>query len=155
MIARAAALLLLATSGIAVARDLPFRDPAQPVPVSASVLESMQVCPTQWFLEREAGGVARAHQSANLGELLHALAERVASGELTAARQAIQLVELPPQASVRELARGRDCDRNVGSCVSAKCAARRRSPRRPAFAKCAARNHLLDNLGTRLDRGAR
>lgn len=30
MIARAAALLLLATSGIAVARDLPFRDPAQP-----------------------------------------------------------------------------------------------------------------------------
>ncbi|RYP87694.1 ATP-dependent helicase [Nocardioides guangzhouensis] len=62
----------------------PVRDPAQPVPVSASVLESMQVCPTQWFLEREAGGVARAHQSANLGELLHALAERVASGELAA-----------------------------------------------------------------------
>jgi superfamily I DNA/RNA helicase/RecB family exonuclease len=62
----------------------PVRDPDRPVPVSASVLESMQVCPTQWFLEREAGGVARAHQSANLGELLHALAERVASGELAA-----------------------------------------------------------------------
>ena len=62
----------------------PVRDPDQPVPVSASVLESMQVCPTQWFLEREAGGVARAHQSANLGELLHALAERVATGELDA-----------------------------------------------------------------------
>ena len=46
--------------------------------MSASVLESMQVCPTQWFLYREAGGVARAHQSANLGQLLHALAERVA-----------------------------------------------------------------------------
>ncbi len=60
----------------------PVRDPDQPVPVSASVLESMAVCPTQWFLEREAGGVARAHQSANLGELLHALAQRVATGEL-------------------------------------------------------------------------
>ena len=62
----------------------PVRDPDQPVPVSASVLESLMVCPTQWFLEREAGGVARAHQSANLGELLHALAQRVATGELDA-----------------------------------------------------------------------
>ena len=60
----------------------PVRDPDQPVPVSASVLESLLVCPTQWFLEREAGGVARAHQSANLGELLHALAQRVATGEV-------------------------------------------------------------------------
>lgn len=60
----------------------PVRDPDQPVPVSASVLESMMVCPTQWFLEREAGGIARAHQSANLGELLHALAQRVATGEV-------------------------------------------------------------------------
>jgi RecB family exonuclease len=60
----------------------PVREPDQPVPVSASVLESLLVCPTQWFLEREAGGVARAHQSANLGELLHALAQRVAGGEV-------------------------------------------------------------------------
>jgi superfamily I DNA/RNA helicase/RecB family exonuclease len=60
----------------------PVRDPERPVPVSASVLESLMVCPTQWFLEREAGGVARAHQSANLGELLHALAQRVATGEV-------------------------------------------------------------------------
>jgi superfamily I DNA/RNA helicase/RecB family exonuclease len=60
----------------------PVRDPDGPVPVSASLLESVLVCPTRWFLEREAGGVARAHQSANVGELVHALAERVASGEL-------------------------------------------------------------------------
>ena len=65
----------------------PVRDPDQPVPVSASVLESLLVCPTQWFLEREAGGVARAHQSANLGELLHALAQRVATGERRARRR--------------------------------------------------------------------
>ena len=56
----------------------------QPVPVSASMLEALMVCPTQWFLTREAGGVARAHQSANLGQLVHALAERVATGEVAA-----------------------------------------------------------------------
>jgi RecB family exonuclease len=59
----------------------PIRDADRPVPVSASMLEALAVCPTQWFLTREAGGVGRAHQSANLGELVHALAERVASGD--------------------------------------------------------------------------
>jgi superfamily I DNA/RNA helicase/RecB family exonuclease len=63
---------------------LPVRDPAQPVPISATMLESLLVCPARWFLEREAGGAARVHQSANLGQLVHALAERVATGELAA-----------------------------------------------------------------------
>jgi superfamily I DNA/RNA helicase/RecB family exonuclease len=63
----------------------PVRDPDAPVPVSASLLESVLVCPTKWFFEREAGGVERAHQSANVGELVHALAERVATGELAEA----------------------------------------------------------------------
>ena len=62
----------------------PVRDPDEPVPLSASALEGLMTCPTQWFLEREAGGVARAHQSANLGQLVHALAQRVADGELDA-----------------------------------------------------------------------
>lgn len=62
--------------------DQPVRDPEQPVPVSASLLAGVGVCPTQWFLAREAGGVARAHQSANLGEMVHALAQRVADGDL-------------------------------------------------------------------------
>ena len=60
----------------------PIRDPGRPVPVSASLLEGLLSCPTQWFLTREAGGIARAHQSANLGQLVHAIAERVARGEL-------------------------------------------------------------------------
>jgi ATP-dependent exoDNAse (exonuclease V) beta subunit len=60
----------------------PLRDPEQPVPVSASLLEAVGVCPTQWFLTREAGGASRAHQSANLGEMVHALAQRVATGEI-------------------------------------------------------------------------
>ncbi len=62
----------------------PIRDPERPVPISASVLESMLVCPMQWFLEREAGGIARSHQSANLGQIVHALAQRVADGEIPA-----------------------------------------------------------------------
>ncbi|WP_036565800.1 ATP-dependent helicase [Nocardioides halotolerans] len=60
----------------------PLRDPDQPVPVSASLLDAITTCPTQWFLAREAGGVTRSHQSANLGEIVHALAQRIAAGEL-------------------------------------------------------------------------
>lgn len=62
----------------------PIRDPERPVPVSASMLDSILLCPAQWFFEREAGGVSAVHQSANLGQVLHALAERVARGELPA-----------------------------------------------------------------------
>jgi superfamily I DNA/RNA helicase/RecB family exonuclease len=60
----------------------PIRAADQPVPISASVLESIAACPARWFLENEAGGVARSHQSANLGQLVHALAERVADGTI-------------------------------------------------------------------------
>ena len=59
-----------------------MRDPDPPLPVSSSILDHFEVCPTQWFLAREAGGVARQHQSANVGEMVHALAQRVAAGEL-------------------------------------------------------------------------
>ncbi len=62
----------------------PVRDPDRPVPVSATVLEAMSVCPTQWFLQREAGGVGASHQSANIGQIVHALADRVAHGDLPA-----------------------------------------------------------------------
>jgi superfamily I DNA/RNA helicase/RecB family exonuclease len=59
----------------------PVRDPDRPVPVSASMLEHVLACPTQWFLMTEAGGSGPAHQSANIGQLVHALAQRVAVGE--------------------------------------------------------------------------
>ncbi len=62
--------------------ERPVRDPDRPVPVSATVLDAMATCPLRWFWEREAGGVDRVHQSANLGQLVHALAERVATGEV-------------------------------------------------------------------------
>jgi ATP-dependent exoDNAse (exonuclease V) beta subunit len=60
----------------------PLRDPDRPMPVSASLLDGISTCPTQWFLAREAGGITRSHQSANLGEIVHALAQRIAAGEL-------------------------------------------------------------------------
>ncbi|TIC84185.1 ATP-dependent DNA helicase [Nocardioides sp. GY 10127] len=62
----------------------PVRPADQPVPLSASVLEALGVCPMQWFLAREAGGVVHAHQSANLGQIVHALAEKVSTGEIQA-----------------------------------------------------------------------
>jgi len=71
---------------------LPVRDPAQPVPISASLLEDVLVCPARWFLEREAGGAARVHQSANLGQMVHALADRVATGELAAGPDDVDLL---------------------------------------------------------------
>ena len=60
----------------------PLREDDRPVPMSASLLDAISTCPTQWFLSREAGGITRSHQSANLGEIVHALAERVAKDEL-------------------------------------------------------------------------
>ena len=62
----------------------PVRPADQPVPLSASTLSGLMTCPTQHFLSREAGGVSRSHQSANLGQIVHALAERVGTGELEA-----------------------------------------------------------------------
>ncbi|HEX6151868.1 ATP-dependent DNA helicase [Nocardioides sp.] len=64
--------------------DRPVRDPDLPVPVSASLLAEVATCPTHWFLQAEAGGVEVAHQSANLGQIVHALAQRVAAGDLPA-----------------------------------------------------------------------
>lgn len=60
----------------------PVREPGQPLPISATLLEGLQTCPARWFLEKEAGGAARVHQAANLGRVVHALAERVATGQL-------------------------------------------------------------------------
>ncbi len=92
----------------------PIRDPERPVPISASMLESILVCPAQWFFEREAGGVSAVHQSANLGQVLHALAERVADGELPAETEPLmaeveaiwdRLAFRTPWSRQRELAR--------------------------------------------------
>ncbi|WP_246210633.1 PD-(D/E)XK nuclease family protein [Nocardioides piscis] len=69
----------------------PVRDPDRPVPISASMLEALTTCPAQWFFGREAGGISAAHQAVNLGQIVHALAERVATGELPADVEALML----------------------------------------------------------------
>lgn len=66
--------------------------PGEPVTLSATMLEAILTCPMQWFLVREAGGVRPAHQSANLGQLLHALAQRVADGELPNGDEALEVL---------------------------------------------------------------
>ncbi len=70
----------------------PLRSEDDPISISASMLEAVVTCPTQWFLTREAGGVGVAHQAANIGQLVHALAERVARGELTAGPQDVDIL---------------------------------------------------------------
>jgi RecB family exonuclease len=60
----------------------PLRDTEAPVTLSASALESLLTCPAQWFLEREAGGARPATASQGFGLVVHALADRVAKGDL-------------------------------------------------------------------------
>ncbi len=61
----------------------PVRPEDQPVTLSASALEGLLRCPAQWFLSREAGGQVVSTASQGFGTVVHALAERIATGELT------------------------------------------------------------------------
>ncbi|QBX57614.1 ATP-dependent helicase [Nocardioides seonyuensis] len=67
----------------------PVRPADRPVKVSASMLDAIRACPASWFFSQEAGGVTAAHQSANLGRIVHALAEAVQEGELPAESEAL------------------------------------------------------------------
>ncbi|WP_183096124.1 RecB family exonuclease, partial [Nocardioides stalactiti] len=60
------------------------RPEGKPVTLSASALEGLLTCPAQWFLDREAGGAVVSTASQGFGKVVHALAERVAKGELAA-----------------------------------------------------------------------
>ena len=55
----------------------------EPVRLSASALEGLLTCPAQWFLQREAGGEVVSTSSQGFGTVVHALADRVARGDLT------------------------------------------------------------------------
>ena len=50
--------------------------------ISASTLESLLTCPAKWFLEREAGGTTASTASQGFGLVVHALADRIAKGEI-------------------------------------------------------------------------
>ncbi len=61
----------------------PVRPADRPVTLSASALEGLLTCPAQWFLRREAGGDVVSTASQGFGQVVHAIAERIARGELT------------------------------------------------------------------------
>ncbi|GAB2884583.1 ATP-dependent helicase [Nocardioides pacificus] len=63
--------------------DTPIRPEDKPVTLSASALTSLLTCPARWFLEREAGGTVASTASQGFGLVVHALAERIAKGELS------------------------------------------------------------------------
>jgi superfamily I DNA/RNA helicase/RecB family exonuclease len=63
--------------------ERPLRPADEPVRLSASSLDALLTCPAQWFLEREAGGQEIATQSQGFGLVVHALADRIAKGDLT------------------------------------------------------------------------
>jgi superfamily I DNA/RNA helicase/RecB family exonuclease len=60
--------------------DRPVRPADEPLTISASSLDGLLTCPAQWFLQREAGGEVVSSASQGFGKIVHALAERVASG---------------------------------------------------------------------------
>ncbi len=73
--------------------DRPLRDPDKPVVVSASMLQSLLECPAKWFLEREAGGERVSTSSQGFGTVVHAIADRLATGDLATDDDLMGLVD--------------------------------------------------------------
>jgi RecB family exonuclease len=73
--------------------ERPLRQPDQPVAVSASMLQALLDCPAKWFLEREAGGERVTTSSQGFGTVVHAIADRLANGDLTPEDDLMALVD--------------------------------------------------------------
>ena len=73
--------------------ERPLRDPSQPVVVSASMLQAVLDCPAKWFLEREAGGERVSTSSQGFGTVVHAIADRLATGDLSPGDDLMALVD--------------------------------------------------------------
>ncbi|GGF41626.1 DNA helicase [Marmoricola endophyticus] len=63
--------------------DAPLRRADEPVTISPSALTTLEECPAKWFFEREAGGREGTTSAQGFGLVIHAIADRVGSGELT------------------------------------------------------------------------
>ena len=70
--------------------ERPVRPADEPIELSASALAGLVECPAKWFLEREAGGAAKSSQAQGFGNLVHAIADRVAKGELGSDAAAVE-----------------------------------------------------------------
>lgn len=73
--------------------DRPVRPADEPLAISASALEGLLTCPAQWFLQREAGGEVVSSTSQGFGTIVHAIAERIASGEVDPDSDLMPLVD--------------------------------------------------------------
>jgi superfamily I DNA/RNA helicase/RecB family exonuclease len=73
--------------------ERPVRPGDQPIALSASALEGLLTCPAQWFLTREAGGEVVSSSSQGFGRVVHAIAERIASGDLATTDDLMALVD--------------------------------------------------------------
>jgi superfamily I DNA/RNA helicase/RecB family exonuclease len=73
--------------------DAPIRDDQAPLTLSASALEAILACPAKWFLEREAGGASPSTAAQGFGLVVHALADRIARGELAEAEDLMTYVD--------------------------------------------------------------
>ncbi|WP_109510369.1 ATP-dependent helicase [Nocardioides speluncae] len=73
--------------------DQPVRPADEPLAISASALEGLLTCPAQWFLQREAGGEVVSSTSQGFGTIVHAIAERIASGEVDPTADLMPLVD--------------------------------------------------------------
>ena len=73
--------------------DRPLRPDDEPLTLSASALDALLTCPAKWFLEREAGGQQVSTQSQGFGLVVHALADRIAQGELTGTEDLMPYVD--------------------------------------------------------------
>ncbi len=60
----------------------PLRPADVPLELSASALAGLLECPAKWFLEREAAGGRKSSQAQGFGNLVHAIADRVAKNDL-------------------------------------------------------------------------
>jgi ATP-dependent exoDNAse (exonuclease V) beta subunit len=64
--------------------EVPVRDPARPVELSGSALESVNACALQWFLGREVRAQEVSSGAQGFGNVVHVLAEEVGAGRTPA-----------------------------------------------------------------------
>ena len=73
--------------------ERPVRPESEPLTMSASALEGLLTCPAQWFLQREAGGEVVSSTSQGFGKVVHAIAERMANGDIDVDADLMPLVD--------------------------------------------------------------
>jgi RecB family exonuclease len=80
--------------GVSALRADPASQTGEPVKLSGSQLDGLLACPRQWFLARRARAERDRSPGAVFGTLIHALAQRMAAGDLDRAEALRRLDEV-------------------------------------------------------------